>query len=89
MIKPIGPLCNLDCEYCFYLDKTAMFPGSDFRMSDDILASHIKGYIENQPLQCNEVNFAWQGGEPTLMGLEFFRRVIELQHKYERPGMRI
>ena len=48
-----------------------------------------KGYIENQPPQCKEVNFAWQGGEPTLMGLDFFRRVIELQQKYERPGMRI
>ena len=89
MIKPIGPLCNLDCEYCFYLDKTEMFPGSKFKMSDDVLERHIKGYIENQPLQCNDVNFAWQGGEPTLMGLDFFRRVIELQQKYERPGMRI
>jgi len=89
LVKPIGPLCNLYCEYCFYLDKSEMFPGSKFRMSDEILETHIKAYIENQPLQCKEVNFAWQGGEPTLMGLDFFRRIVELQQEHKRPGMQI
>jgi uncharacterized protein len=89
LVKPIGPLCNLDCEYCFYLDKTEMYPGSKFKMSDATLETHIREYIENQPQQCQEVNFAWQGGEPTLMGLDFFKRVAELQQKYRRPGMRI
>ncbi len=89
LVKPIGPLCNLRCEYCYYLDKSAMFPGSKLRMSNDILEIHIRGTIENQPLQCKEVVFSWQGGEPTLMGLNFFKRVNELQHKYKRPGMQI
>lgn len=89
LIKPIGPLCNLDCEYCFYLDKTELFPGSKFRMSDELLNKHIKGYIESQPLQCKEVSFAWQGGEPTLMGLDFYKRAVELQQQYKRPGMQI
>lgn len=89
LVKPIGPLCNLNCEYCFYLDKTEMFRGSKFRMCDATLETHIKGYIESQPRQCKEVSFAWQGGEPTLMGLDFFKRVVELQQKYKRPGMQV
>ncbi len=66
-----------------------MFRGSKFRMSDDILVRHIRGTIDSQPLQCKEVSFAWQGGEPTLMGLDFFKRVVELQHQHKRPGMQI
>jgi uncharacterized protein len=89
IVKPIGPLCNLDCEYCFYLDKAAMFKGSKFRISDELLETHIKDYIESQPTGCQEVGFAWQGGEPTLLGLDFFRNVVALQDKYRRPGMQI
>lgn len=70
MAKPIGPLCNLDCEYCFYLDMTSLFPGSKFHMEDDVLEAHIQGYIDAQPENCPEVNFARQGGEPTLLGLD-------------------
>lgn len=81
MTKPIGPLCNLDCEYCFYLEKETLYPEkSNFRMSDEVLENYIKSYIESQPGQ--EVSFAWQGGEPTLLGVKFFRRVVELQKKY-------
>ena len=89
MAKPIGPLCNLDCEYCFYLDKTSLFPGSKFHMEDDVLEAHIQGYIDAQPENCPEVNFAWQGGEPTLLGLDYFKRVVELQQRYKRPGMKV
>lgn len=89
LAKPIGPLCNLDCEYCFYLEKTSMFPGSKFHMTDDVLEAHIRGYIESQPDDSPEVNFAWQGGEPTLLGLDYFKRVVELQQRYQRPGMKI
>lgn len=89
LAKPIGPLCNLDCEYCFYLEKTSMFPGSKFHMTDDVLEAHIRGYIESQPDDSAEVNFAWQGGEPTLLGLDYFKRVVELQQRYQRPGMKI
>ena len=89
LIKPIGPLCNLDCEYCYYLEKSNMFRGSKFRMSDAILEKHIRHYIESQPQDCREVNFAWQGGEPTLLGLDFFKRVVEIQSRHQRTGMKI
>ena len=89
LVKPIGPLCNLDCEYCYYLDKSDMFKGSKFRITDDLLEKHIKGYIESQPTGSPEVVFAWQGGEPTLLGVDFFRRVIELQQKYQKTGLQI
>ncbi len=89
IVKPTGALCNLDCEYCFYLDKTRMFKGSKFRISDEILEKHIKDYIECQPPGSQEAGFAWQGGEPTLLGIDFFRKVVALQEKYRKTGLRI
>ncbi|ANQ28407.1 anaerobic sulfatase maturase [Vibrio natriegens] len=88
--KPIGPLCNLDCDYCFYLDKTDYYPQTkQFDMGDTTLEAHVKSYIESQPAGCPEVTFGWQGGEPTLRGLAFFRQAVALQKKYARPGMKI
>ncbi len=88
MTKPIGPICNLDCEYCFYLDKEKLYPNTrSFRMTDEVLENYVRQYIEAQKV--DEVTFAWQGGEPTLMGVEFFRRAVEFQKKYRRTGMRI
>ena len=79
--KPIGPLCNLNCEYCFYLEKQALFgPGEQYRMSDEVLSAFINNYVTSQPTPF--VEFVWQGGEPTLLGLDFFERVIELQKPY-------
>ncbi len=80
--KPIGPVCNLSCEYCFYLEKKqALFPRKNsFVMDDDILESYIRQYIESQDIP--EVHFAWQGGEPTLLGVEYFKRVTDLQKRY-------
>ncbi len=81
MAKPIGPLCNLDCTYCFYLEKENLYPrGNDFRMSDEVLESFVRQKIENH--QVPKVSFAWQGGEPTLLGVDFFRKVVKLQNKY-------
>jgi uncharacterized protein len=81
--KPIGPQCNLDCEYCFYLEKKALFPeGESLRMSDQVLSRFITNYINSQPTPV--VEFVWQGGEPTLLGIDFFRRVIELQQPFAR-----
>ena len=81
MTKPIGPLCNLDCRYCFYLEKQKLFPANEhFRMSDHTLETYIRQYIEQQDIP--EIQFAWQGGEPTLLGLDFFRKVLALQAKY-------
>jgi uncharacterized protein len=87
MTKPRGAICNLDCRYCFYLAKEDLYPGGAFRMSDETLESYTRQYIEAQ--QVLEVTFAWQGGEPTLMGLPFFERAVELQRQYVKPGMRI
>ncbi len=81
MVKPIGPVCNLACKYCFYLEKQHLFPDNErYKMSDEILETFVKNYIETNPAQ--EVGFAWQGGEPTLMGVDFFRKAVELQKKY-------
>jgi uncharacterized protein len=85
MAKPIGPICNLDCKYCFYLEKESLYPQVDphidkWAMSDDVLESYIRQYIEAHDTPV--VNFAWQGGEPTLLGVDFFRRVIELEKRY-------
>jgi len=81
MSKPAGPDCNLDCTYCFYLEKEAMFQEQKVhRMSDEVLETYIKQYCESQ--NTPEVLFAWQGGEPTLMGIEFFEKAVALQKKY-------
>ena len=79
--KPIGPACNLNCEYCFYLEKQALFaPDEQYRMTDDVLRAFIADYISFQ--QTPLVEFVWQGGEPTLLGIDFFRRVIDLQKAF-------
>jgi len=81
MAKPSGAVCNISCRYCFYLEKTKLYPGSaDWRMSEETLELYVKQYIEAQDVP--EVNFAWQGGEPTLMGLPFFERAVALQQEY-------
>ena len=81
MAKPVGPLCNLDCGYCFYLEKEQLFPARHrFRMDDAVLEAYVRRYIAAQPTP--EVEFTWQGGEPTLMGVDFFRRAIRLQRQY-------
>jgi uncharacterized protein len=87
MVKPRGAVCNLDCQYCFYLRKEQLYAGSSLRMSDEVLEAYTRQMIEEQ--QSPEVTFAWQGGEPTLMGLEFFKKAVALQEKYRKPGMRI
>jgi uncharacterized protein len=87
MLKPRGPVCNLDCAYCYYLSRAGLYPGADFRMADEVLESFTRQYIEAQRVP--EVTFGWQGGEPLLMGLDFFRRAVALQAKYRKPGMRV
>jgi uncharacterized protein len=84
LAKPTGAACNLDCKYCFFLSKEMLYPGSKFRMADRLLEEYIRQMIESQEVP--EVHIAWQGGEPTLMGLDFFKRTIELEKKYKKPG---
>lgn len=85
LTKPTGAICNLNCSYCFFLDKEQLYPGSRFRMEDDVLETYIRQLIETH--QTLEVTVAWQGGEPTLMGIDFFRKAIAFQEKYRKPGM--
>ena len=87
MTKPRGAICNLDCTYCFFLMKESLYPDSTFRMSDELLESYIRQYIEAH--QAPEVTFAWQGGEPTLMGLDFFKQAVEIQKKFQKPNTQI
>src|ERR1017187_3196666 len=86
LAKPTGAVCNLDCKYCFFLSKQALYPDSDFRMANDLLELYLRQLLESQPTQ---VTIAWQGGEPTLMDLDFFRRSMELVEKYSKPGQRV
>lgn len=87
LTKPIGPICNLDCKYCFYLEKEALYPDtSKWALPDDVLETYVRQYIEAQPVDV--VNFAWQGGEPALLGVDYFRKVARLQSKYAN-GKRI
>jgi uncharacterized protein len=82
LAKPIGPACNINCDYCFYLEKHALFKeGENMRMSDEILAAYVSSYITTQPTPA--VEFVWHGGEPTLLGMEFFRNVVELQRPFQ------
>ena len=79
--KPMGPVCQIKCDYCFYLEKRALFgQGEDYRMPDDVLAAYTAEYFRSQPTPV--VEFVWHGGEPTLRGLDFFRRAVELQRPY-------
>ena len=87
LAKPSGPICNLDCEYCFFLSKEALYPGDRFRMSDALLDTYIRQTLESETGP--EVVIAWQGGEPTLMGVDFFRRALALVEQYRRPGQQV
>jgi len=87
MAKPSGPLCNLDCTYCFYLEKEKLYPGTkNWEMPPAVLENYVRQYIESQPQEI--VTFAWQGGEPTLLGIPWFENVLALQQKYSQ-GKRI
>ena len=82
MAKPSSSICNLDCSYCFYLEKEKLYPdqNQNWRMNDETLARYIQQHIDAQAGL--EVQFAWQGGEPTLMGVGFFRQVVALCAQY-------
>jgi uncharacterized protein len=88
MVKPIGSTCNLDCTYCYYLSKEQLFdvPAAT-RMNDETLERLVQQYIDG--VTTEGVLFTWQGGEPTLLGLEFFRKAVAFQQKYKKPNQRI
>lgn len=80
MLKPAGSLCNLDCHYCYYLDKADIYGGHEPRMSLDMLETVVREYIAANEVP--EVTFNWHGGEPLVLGLDFYKKAVELQHKY-------
>ena len=84
MVKPTGALCDLDCAYCYYLSKEDLLGKPEqWRISDETLETFIRQYFEGQ--NHKEVVFSWQGGEPTLLGLDFFRRVVLWKRNTARP----
>ncbi|HET7486893.1 MAG TPA: anaerobic sulfatase maturase [Acidimicrobiales bacterium] len=87
LAKPTGAICNLDCSYCFFLTKEALYPGDRFRMNDEVLRAYIGQLLDAHTAP--EVTIAWQGGEPTLMGVDFFRRAVALAEELKRPGVRL
>jgi uncharacterized protein len=87
MLKPRGPICNLACTYCYYLPKQRLYHDSHFRMTDEVLETFTRQYIEAHRVP--EVTFGWQGGEPLLMGVGFFERAVKLEERYCKPGMRV
>jgi uncharacterized protein len=86
LAKPTGAICNLDCTYCFFLSKEALYPGDRFRMSDEVLEAYVGQLLAAHGP--GEVTIAWQGGEPTLMGVDFFRRALDAVERHRRPGQR-
>ncbi len=86
LIKPSGSDCNLDCSYCFYKDRPAVYGTGTQRMPADVLEKLVKDYMQTR---FDVVGFAWQGGEPTLMGVDFYRRAVQLQKKFGTAGQQI
>jgi uncharacterized protein len=87
MVKPIGPLCNLSCDYCYYLEKTGLYRNkqplsASYAMTPEILEKCIRDYLESQ--DADDIHFIWQGGEPVLLGIDFFRMVVTLENKYAK-----
>jgi serine-type anaerobic sulfatase-maturating enzyme len=87
LAKPTGAACNLDCRYCFFLSKEMLYPGSHFRMTDELLEVYIRQLLEAQ--SGPEVSINWQGGEPTLMGLDFFQHSVAYVEKYKSPEQQV
>jgi uncharacterized protein len=86
--KPAGAICNLDCRYCYYLKAQLLYPKSESpRMPDDLLEEYIVQHIDAFP--GSNISFSWHGGEPTVLGLDYFRKIVALQRKHQRPGQRI
>jgi len=87
LIKPTGAVCNLECKYCFFLSKEMLYPDSNFRMEEELLEWYIQQLFDSH--QAPEVSVSWQGGEPTLMGLDFFQQSVEYVEKHRKPSQSV
>ena len=87
-IKPIGPICNLGCRYCYYLEKKQLYEKTtSFRMPEEVLETYIVQHMDAFP--GSTINFSWHGGEPTLIGVDTFRKIVSLQRRHQPPGRHI
>ena len=87
-VKPTGSLCNLGCQYCYYLEKEQLYSEeTQLQMPPETLERYIIQHIEASP--DDVITFSWHGGEPTLLGVDYFRKVVELQHRHQPPGQHI
>jgi uncharacterized protein len=87
-VKPAGAACNLDCHYCYYRDKSSLYPDvGAFHMTDGLLEEYIVQHFE--AASGPEVGFSWHGGEPTIRGVAFFQRAVDLQRKHKPAGWRV
>ena len=87
-VKPAGAMCNLDCHYCYYRDKNSLYPDSGtFRMTESLLEKYILQHFESAPGP--DVDFSWHGGEPTMLGLPFFKKIVSLQRNHKPAGWRV
>jgi uncharacterized protein len=86
MLKTTGAKCNLACQYCFYLNKESLYPSGTFKISDELLEEYTKQYMESQSTP--EVSFDWQGGEPSLLGIDFYRKAVKSQKKYAKVAQK-
>ena len=87
MAKPTGARCNLTCTYCYYRDQVDRVPGASLKMTEQVLESFVRQYIDAQRVP--EVEFGWQGGEPAMMGIHFYELAVELQRRFAPTGMRV
>jgi uncharacterized protein len=87
-VKPAGAVCNLDCQYCYYRDKSSLYPAANsFRMPESLLEEYIVQHFEAAPGP--DIDFSWHGGEPTTLGIGFFKKVVELQRQHKPAGWRV
>lgn len=86
-VKPIGAKCNLNCEYCYYFEKSNLYPASVITMDDEILERYIVQHFE--AAASSNVVFSWHGGEPTLLGIDYFKKIIQFQQKHKPPNCNI
>ena len=85
--KPTGAACNLDCSYCFFLSKELLYDHDRQMMTEETQETYIREFLASQP--DGDVTLIWQGGEPTMRGLDFYRRAVDLGRRYARPGQRV
>ena len=87
LVKPSGAACNLSCKYCFFLSKEALYPGERHRMDEITLEAYLSQLMASSA--GSQVQIAWQGGEPLLRGLEFYKRSVQIAERYRKAQQHV